>query len=109
MRTRNHFLAAVAALVFGLIQAHPAAAQADALAGTVTSAEEGAMEGVLVSVKREGSNKTVTVVTDEKGRYRFPAARLEPGQYAITIRAVGYDLAGACLRKSPVKARQPPT
>ena len=52
------------------------------------------MEGVLVSAKREGSNKTITVVSDAKGRYAFPASRLEPGKYAVTIRAVGYDLAG---------------
>jgi streptogramin lyase len=65
-----------------------------ALAGQVTSAEEGAMEGVLVSAKRAGSNKTITVVSDAKGRYAFPANRLEPGKYTVTIRAVGYDLAG---------------
>jgi streptogramin lyase len=65
-----------------------------ALAGQVSSAEEGAMEGVLVSAKRAGSNKTITVVSDAKGRYAFPANRLEPGKYAVTIRAVGYDLAG---------------
>ncbi len=63
-----------------------------ALTGVVTSAEEGAMEGVLVSAKRAGSTITVTVVSDEHGRYRFPADRLEPGQYALRIRAVGYDL-----------------
>ena len=51
------------------------------------------MEGVLVSAKREGSNKTITVVSDAKGQYSFPASRLEPGKYAITIRAIGYDLA----------------
>ena len=86
MVSRHHLLAAGAALALALF--HPvAAAQADALTGTVTSAEEGAMEGVLVSAKREGSNKTITVVSDEKGRYRFPAARLEPGKYTITIRA----------------------
>ena len=51
------------------------------------------MEGVLVSAKLAGSNKTVTVVSDAKGRYAFPANRLEPGSYAVTIRAIGYDLA----------------
>src|SRR5262245_51406418 len=94
MAPRQYLLAAGAALVLAF-QSLPASAQADALVGTVTSAEEGAMEGVLVSAKREGSNKTITVVSDEKGRYRFPAARLEPGKYAISIRAIGYDLAGA--------------
>src|SRR5882672_11306916 len=65
-----------------------------ALGGTVTSAQEGAMEGVLVSAQRAGSPVTVTVVTDEHGRYRFPAARLAPGDYALRIRAVGYELDG---------------
>jgi virginiamycin B lyase len=68
---------------------------AQSLAGTVTSAEEGAMEGVLVGAKKAGSTVTITVVSDEKGRYAFPAAKLEPGRYALRIRAVGYDLDGA--------------
>src|SRR5216683_3218761 len=65
-----------------------------ALTGQVTSAEEGPMEGVLVSAKKAGSTITITVVSDERGRYRFPRAKLEPGQYALRIRAVGYDLEG---------------
>ena len=69
-------------------------AQAETLSGHVRSAEEGAMEGVLVSAHRDGSNITVTVVTDTEGRYAFPAARLAPGHYTLAIRAVGYDLAG---------------
>ena len=44
-----------------------------ALTGVVTSQDEGAMEGVLVSAKRAGSTITVTVVTDARGRYAFPA------------------------------------
>jgi streptogramin lyase len=63
-----------------------------ALTGQVNSQEEGAMEGVLVSAKRAGSTMTITVVTDAQGRYSFPQNRLEPGQYSIRIRAVGYDL-----------------
>ncbi len=51
------------------------------------------MEGVLVSARKTGSTITTTVVTDAQGRYRFPRARLEPGQYALRIRATGYDLA----------------
>jgi virginiamycin B lyase len=66
-----------------------------ALSGHVRSAEEGAMEGVLVSAHREGSNITVTVVSNGEGGYAFPAARLGPGHYTLTIRAVGYDLAGS--------------
>ena len=70
----------------------PAFAHAQ-LSGTVSSAEEGNMEGVLVSAKRDGTNKTITVVTDARGRYEFPADRLEAGKHTLTTRAAGYDLA----------------
>ena len=65
-----------------------------ALSGQVTSAEEGAMEGVVVSAKRDGSTITISVVTDTQGRYAFPAGRLEPGKYGIKIRATGFQLPG---------------
>jgi virginiamycin B lyase len=84
---------AVGLLAAGLT-AGEARAQA-ALTGLVSSGEEGAMEGVLVSAKREGSTITTTVVTDAQGRYSFPAARIEPGKYTISIRAVGYKLDSA--------------
>jgi virginiamycin B lyase len=61
------------------------------LAGKVT-AEQGTLEGVLVSARRAGATVTITVVSDKDGRYSFPAARLEPGQYSLSIRAVGYEL-----------------
>src|SRR6202035_633115 len=64
------------------------------LVGKVTDGQE-ALEGVLVSAKRNGSTITVTVVTGKDGRYSFPAARLEPGQYSLRIRAAGYDLDGS--------------
>ena len=84
----------VVVLLFGIVLA-PAYAQAPAaLAGKVSSAEEGAMEGVLVSARRDGSSITTTVVSDDKGHYAFPAARLEPGRYTISIRAIGYQLDG---------------
>jgi streptogramin lyase len=71
----------------------PAHAQAPAaLAGKVSSAEEGAMEGVLVSAKKAGSTITVTVVSDADGRYSFPAKKLSPGQYSLRVRAAGYEL-----------------
>ncbi|MCM3879419.1 MAG: carboxypeptidase regulatory-like domain-containing protein [Vicinamibacterales bacterium] len=73
---------------------HAQAGPQPALTGLVSSTEDGPLEGVLVSAKRTGSSITVTVVTDAQGRYRFPQARLEPGDYALRIRAVGYDLDG---------------
>ena len=71
-----------------------AAQSGTALAGKVTDGQE-ALEGVLVSAKRDGSTITVTVVTDKDGRYSFPASRLEPGQYSLRIRATGYDSNGS--------------
>jgi virginiamycin B lyase len=68
-----------------------------ALTGQISSQEEGFMEGVLVSAKRDGSTVTITVVSDAKGRYSFPASKLQPGRYALHIRAVGYELEGTNL------------
>jgi virginiamycin B lyase len=81
-----------------LVLAMTAAAQdpsSVALSGRVSSQEEGAMEGVLVSAKKAGSIITTTVITDAQGRYSFPRIRMEPGQYSMRIRAVGYELENA--------------
>jgi streptogramin lyase len=95
MRMRNALLASVCLTFVVAVSVDPSRAQnAAALSGLVTSAEEGAMEGVLVSAKKAGSTIAITVVTNKEGRYSFPASRLEPGSYAIKIRAVGYDLDG---------------
>jgi streptogramin lyase len=84
------------ALTFVLAAGAPAMAQdAPALAGQVTSAEEGPMEGVIVSAKKSGSTITVSVISNAQGRYAFPAARLELGSYKIEIRAVGFELDAA--------------
>jgi virginiamycin B lyase len=98
MRMRNALLASTAASAAVLFQfgvAAPVLAQSPAaLAGKVSSAAEPVMEGVVVSAKKDGSTITISVVTDEKGQYSFPAARLEPGHYTLSARAVGYDLDG---------------
>ena len=88
MKTLNF---ALAALVVASLSV-PAAHAQDALVGQVSSAEEGAMEGVLVSARRAHSTITITVVSDAQGRYRFPSARLKPGNYSLRVRAIGYDL-----------------
>src|SRR6476660_3332887 len=55
---------AVTALLLAQAIGSPSAGaqEAQALAGTVSSAEEGAMEGVIVSAKKDGSNITVSVL-----------------------------------------------
>ncbi len=95
MQTRTGLLAAIAC--FAIFLHHPSdliavGDNAVALTGKVTSADEGAMEGVLVSARRAGATVTTTVVSDRDGRYEFPRARLEPGDYTLRIRAIGYDL-----------------
>jgi virginiamycin B lyase len=96
MRIRHLMLASSAALTLSAASAEwsTAAAQAAALSGEVSSAEEGAMEGVVVSAKKAGSTITVSVVSDAQGHFSFPAGRLEPGSYALRIRAAGYELDG---------------
>ena len=90
------FFVAIACLAFWVpIEAPATPAEAPhliALTGRVSSAEEGPMEGVLVSAKKAGSSITVTVVSDDQGRYRFPSGKLPAGEYSVRIRAVGYDL-----------------
>src|ERR1700732_5235882 len=94
MRMRSALLARACLSFVLAANADSHAQSAAALAGKVTSAEEGAMEGVLVTAKKAGSTIAITVVTDKDGHYSFPASRLSAGDYAISIRAVGYDLDG---------------
>src|ERR1700681_2387036 len=68
--------------------AHPSVA----LAGTVSSEAEGLMEGVVVKAKRAGGTITLSVVSDDHGHYVFPADRLKPGEYSLTVRAAGFDV-----------------
>src|SRR5256712_5155805 len=69
-----------------------------ALPGGVSSEAEGKMEGVVGTARRAKSIVQVSVTTDAQGRYSFPRDRLQPGQYTLSIRAVGYDI------DSPAKA-----
>ena len=98
MRLKQLSLLASASLLGILVHAglstSALAQAAAALTGTVSSAEEGPMEGVLVSAKKDGATITTTVVTNAKGEYSFPADRLQPGHYAIATRASGYNLDG---------------
>jgi streptogramin lyase len=86
------WLSGISTAALALVLASPQASAQ--LTGQVASAEEGTMEGVVVSAKRADSNITVSVISNAQGRFTIPADRLSPGQYTITTRAVGYDLDG---------------
>jgi len=95
MRSSFFALFAAAFVLIGLPGSASVAAEPKsppALTGKVSSAEEGAMEGVVVSAKK--GIVTVSVVSDDKGAFSFPASKLDAGDYALSIRAAGYDLQG---------------
>src|ERR1019366_4977369 len=93
MRTRNLVLIGAAGLAAALLSPlRSETPSAAALTGVVSSTEEGPMEGVMVSAKKNGGAITITVASDQNGHYSFPRNRLEPGQYSLRIRAVGYEL-----------------
>ena len=78
--------------LFGLSTAFADDKAPAALTGQVISEAEGAMEGVVVTAHKDGSIASVSVTTDARGRYAFPENKLVPGEYKITIRAVGYEI-----------------
>jgi hypothetical protein len=85
----KHFLV-FALICFGAVGILPVASEQVALTGIVRSEAKGPMEGVLVRAKLVGGTVAVTVVSDEQGRYVFPASLLTPGAYQLSLRAVGY-------------------
>ncbi|MEQ1898542.1 MAG: carboxypeptidase regulatory-like domain-containing protein [Vicinamibacterales bacterium] len=96
MRSMTLTALTAAMLMTGLFVTHSPGVQAQggaALTGSVTSQEEGKMEGVVVSARKDGTTFTVSVVSNDKGAFTFPRTHLQPGAYTLKIRAVGYDLA----------------
>ncbi len=96
MQMRRYAVAMAAGIAAFAFQASSLAQNAPApvLTGEVRSTEEGPMGGVTVTAASDKSTIAVTAITDEQGHYGFPANRLGPGHYSLTIRAVGYDLDG---------------
>src|SRR5260370_8774901 len=79
MRMRNALLAGVCLTFVLAATAAPSLAEgAAALAGQVTSNEEGPMEGGLVTAKKAGSTVPPTAAPNKKGRYSFPSSRRHP-------------------------------
>ena len=64
------------------------------ITGTVSSPNEPAMEGVLVTARLNGSTITYTVATQKDGTFSFPDRLLVNGTYSLSIRATRYKLDG---------------
>ena len=84
MLTKKFLLTVTASLAVILFSVSSNSSPADtqgaaALAGQVTSAEEGPMEGVLVTARKDGSTIRITVVSDQKGHYSFPGGEVGAG------------------------------
>src|SRR5580698_1306083 len=85
-------LVAVISFVFAPRLTRGANSSGVALTGQVSSDKEGAMGGVVVGAKKDGSTITIDVVSDDTGHFAFPSSKLGPGQYSLKIRAVGYEM-----------------
>jgi virginiamycin B lyase len=88
----SRFTTSAAAILFSFTTQTVWAQGEASLTGTVSSKADGNMEGVVVTAAQPGSIVRVSVTTDAQGRYAFPQNRLVPGEYTLSIRAVGYDI-----------------
>ena len=98
----------LAAAVLSIAGFHVLSAQSShvALSGKVTSQAEGSMEGVIVGAKKAGSTMTTWVVSDASGAFSFPRDRMDAGKYALSIRAVGYELPSTSVEVTELPAHQ---
>ena len=112
MRAKPFFISALAIVAVTLIRVVPARLEAQgsgaSLTGVVSSQEEGKMEGVLVTARREGATFSVSVVSDAQGQYSFPRSHLEPGKYTLAMRATPERSSCRCLSPSVARLRQSP-
>jgi hypothetical protein len=76
------------AALFALIAVLPAYAQiaGGSITGTVTDEQKAVLPGVTVTI--QGSDRTLTAVTDETGKYRF--LNQPPGAYTVTFELAGF-------------------
>jgi hypothetical protein len=76
------------AALFALIAVLPAYAQVSggSISGTVTDEQKAVLPGVTVTI--QGTDRTLTAVTDEAGQFRF--LNQPPGSYVVTIELAGF-------------------
>jgi virginiamycin B lyase len=95
MRHNDSWVLVAACLASALLQGVSFSARAErreptVLEGQVASANDGPMEGVVVTARKDGARFSVSVISNRSGHYRFPPGRLDPGRYSLQARAIGY-------------------
>ncbi len=77
------------AALFALIAVLPAYAQiaGGSITGTVTDDQKAVLPGVTVTI--QGSDRTLTTVTDETGKFRF--LNQPPGSYTVSYELAGFS------------------
>lgn len=90
--SRVRWGAAVMPSLWILLVAQSCAAQTapvlGTLRGTVSDSSGAMVEAAIVSLQADGSSDQRTTLTDQTGSFHFSA--VEPGAYALTIRAAGF-------------------
>src|SRR4051794_21578967 len=86
MRSSARSLASVSVLA---LVAAAGAADAATITGTVTGPDGAPFRAAFVQARHEGQKMTVSVLTDNQGRY--VVENLPAGDYTLGIRAIGYD------------------
>src|SRR5713101_8342602 len=82
--------AALAVILAGALlywlPARSLAADNSLLGGRITTTEKKAVSGIPIRAHRDDTNITVSVYTNSRGEYSFPAwSYLSPGSYSVAI------------------------
>src|SRR5438067_6521491 len=75
--------------ILGLVVATAASAHAATITGTITGPDGAPFRAAFVQARHAGLKMTVSVLTDNQGRY--VVENLPAGDYSLGIRAIGYD------------------
>jgi len=100
MKTTSTKLFACAA---SLLLAGAAHASDQLLSGAIVSRSGQKLEGVTVSVKREGATIATSVYTDAAGHYYFPP--LPEGKYRVWAQALGFERSAETVDLSAARHR----
>jgi Carboxypeptidase regulatory-like domain/TonB dependent receptor-like, beta-barrel len=89
-------LAGLLALCGGFMEVIAAQIETGTIVGTVTDASEAVLPGVKVEIRSVSTGLTVTVTTNEAGRYQSPP--LKPDNYEISATMQDFKTSRASLR-----------